>query len=300
MIRTALVGAGGRARLFVLQALDRLGIPEPSEEESDNENAGSPWYSQIYRRFSFKFGRNLPFVILCALLSFLFFVAVMAKMNELEMTLEPAGHHLRGTNSTTSAPQTASSSIKKEKLDTSSSLPFTVLVSILFWVAVLQVCRYIQRAAALRSLNETGAVTRQREAVQILAHLMQAGRGGPGAVALSNRLRMALLDRDFTGEDYEMLQGLDDSPRSRRGASQEQIDQLPLHTVTEREVEEQAQLAGGGSPCSICLGPFEVGEEVRTVPCLHKFHKECIDTWLRDRAVCPVCKYRAVPADSVG
>jgi hypothetical protein len=33
--------------------------------------------------------------------------------------------------------------------------------------------------------------------------------------------------------------------------------------------------------CSICLGEFEAGEEVRRLPCHHTFHGDCVATWLQ-------------------
>lgn len=46
--------------------------------------------------------------------------------------------------------------------------------------------------------------------------------------------------------------------------------------------------------CAVCLCEYEEGEELKILPCLHRFHAECVDTWLRNSATCPVCKYSAV------
>ena len=42
--------------------------------------------------------------------------------------------------------------------------------------------------------------------------------------------------------------------------------------------------------CVICLGEFEVQDNITTLPCVHFFHKECIREWLETRSHCPVCK----------
>lgn len=42
--------------------------------------------------------------------------------------------------------------------------------------------------------------------------------------------------------------------------------------------------------CSICLESFEDGESLRMLPCMHAYHTPCIDTWLQQKASCPVCK----------
>jgi len=42
--------------------------------------------------------------------------------------------------------------------------------------------------------------------------------------------------------------------------------------------------------CPICLQDYEVNEDIKTIPCLHFFHKECIDEWMARSCDCPICK----------
>jgi len=50
-------------------------------------------------------------------------------------------------------------------------------------------------------------------------------------------------------------------------------------------------LPGNQTSCPVCLGTFEKGESLKSLPaCVHFFHEECIDTWLLVGHSCPVCK----------
>ena len=43
--------------------------------------------------------------------------------------------------------------------------------------------------------------------------------------------------------------------------------------------------------CAVCCDEFNTEEEVRVLPCLHFYHRECIDQWLMYHRQCPICKH---------
>jgi len=74
-----------------------------------------------------------------------------------------------------------------------------------------------------------------------------------------------------------------------QGASEELIASLPL----EMYPAEQLLPTEGQCSCAVCLSDFEEGDVLRRLPCGHKFHRPCIDQWLRRNKVCPLCLHDA-------
>ncbi|KAF9273228.1 hypothetical protein BGZ68_001700 [Mortierella alpina] len=63
------------------------------------------------------------------------------------------------------------------------------------------------------------------------------------------------------------------------------------HAVEDTEKELPFANANAQTMCAICLGEYEVGDQVRTLPCYHQYHLACIDPWLLTVAsFCPICK----------
>jgi hypothetical protein len=49
-------------------------------------------------------------------------------------------------------------------------------------------------------------------------------------------------------------------------------------------------LPGDQSKCPVCLSDFAEGETLKSLPCIHFYHKDCIDSWLMVGHTCPMCK----------
>ncbi|CAK9155890.1 unnamed protein product [Ilex paraguariensis] len=110
--------------------------------------------------------------------------------------------------------------------------------------------------------------------VEMRMHILEAME------AVSDMSSFLQAPRDFNENDYEMLLALDEN-NHHIGVSFDQMNGLPQSTVQTDNFDEV---------CAICLETPTIGDTIRHLPCLHKFHKDCIDPWLRRKTSCPVCK----------
>jgi hypothetical protein len=101
-------------------------------------------------------------------------------------------------------------------------------------------------------------------------------------------LQMLLLNTEALAGGYEeRLIEVQDMLSRRRGLADETIQCLPTFRWEPGTLQTDQC---GQNTCMVCLSEFEVGEEVRVLPCGHVFHAPCIDEWLRRCTDCPICK----------
>jgi hypothetical protein len=151
------------------------------------------------------------------------------------------------------------------------------------------------RVAALAGEREFGP--EDYDALAALDEDDGGGGGGGGAPnALGGLRRRGGRGPRVTPADVDMLPTHAHRPRPRRPPAVEGGD---------AGADASGAAAGGGGggggdddapqdSCPICLAPWEAGDCVRTLPCLHRFCAGCVDPWLtshgRGDAACPVCK----------
>ena len=59
------------------------------------------------------------------------------------------------------------------------------------------------------------------------------------------------------------------------------IDNVQSLIITDEQPEDV---------CSICLEEFEYNQELKKLKCNHIFHKECLESWINDKKICPLCR----------
>ncbi|KAJ0979530.1 hypothetical protein J5N97_015004 [Dioscorea zingiberensis] len=184
-------------------------------------------------------------------------------------------------------------------------------------------CQQLQAQAQVHAAAASGLLGHTELRLHMPPSIALATRGRLQGL----RLQLALLDREFDDLDYDTLRALDseNSPEVP-SMSEEEINALPVHkykaqshqgstsgpqgngmsaqqaasssgVLTEKRQDNAKPEGNVKAPedeltCSVCLEQVVLGELVRTLPCLHQFHSNCIDPWLRQQGTCPVCKYK--------
>jgi hypothetical protein len=122
--------------------------------------------------------------------------------------------------------------------------------------------------------------------LNMLVHsYLQEGRGG-GMMAMGGHHHHGHMNPD--NMNYEELLQAFGNGNENMGASESAIRALPCAKIEnpEKELPEEAR------ECLICLEDFQKDETRMTLPCLHGFHKQCAQKWLRTNGSCPICKHK--------
>lgn len=156
----------------------------------------------------------------------------------------------------------------------------------------------IFRTIPIRTRRGPGAVISRHD--RFLERLNQQ-RVANGSRPLNMQTLLVLAsNREFSGLDYDSLLEVEEQNVTiisvRQGATEEEINRCPLRILQYGDdlitTSRSQDTIVDGTSCAICLESYAVDDMVRTLPCFHTYHTKCIDTWLRQKATCAICKHR--------
>ncbi|OLY85285.1 Receptor homology region, transmembrane domain- and RING domain-containing protein 4 [Smittium mucronatum] len=104
-------------------------------------------------------------------------------------------------------------------------------------------------------------------------------------------------EKDEIFLDLESQEAKKDKPHMLKSASKVLTDTLSSakNLVTggggDANTNQEKDDVNYGNECMICFEKINIGDDIRIIPCLHKFHRECLDQWLLERVgSCPNCR----------
>lgn len=69
--------------------------------------------------------------------------------------------------------------------------------------------------------------------------------------------------------------------------SKDDLEKLPCYEY----ITKDSSTSSSPVDCAVCLESFKMGEKCRMLPlCKHSFHAQCVDEWLLQTPICPICR----------
>jgi len=141
--------------------------------------------------------------------------------------------------------------------------------------------------ALTRTLTTQPLVSSRATGAQVLggARTTAAAPQSKGTAPPYATFRKQMLERKAAAAaevDLEMFTDLEEG----------NVDLFHQSSPTKGPPTSAATPSGGDEKeCQICLSGFGPGDQIRVLPCMHTFHKPCVDEWLAlGHNDCPLCK----------
>ena len=110
-----------------------------------------------------------------------------------------------------------------------------------------------------------------------------------GMGSMPQNIQMNFSNNTFQNFDHGYHHGhpgqyADDDEEEKK--SPEEIKQI-INGITSFKFEEDKKNAIN---CAICIEQLKTGNQVKKLDCNHSFHGKCINDWLKQKLICPLCK----------
>ena len=133
-------------------------------------------------------------------------------------------------------------------------------------------------------ITVTSNFSRSQDGSQVASQ--QQGYSQPMIATLPDLIRALMSGEEGHAGAFLQQLGIQ---QPERGFKKEELDQ---NFVTAKfDKSKSGNLAEEYRHCLICLSDFEDDEELRFLECCHRFHSQCIDSWMKSNTTCPVCKH---------
>ncbi|XP_057193638.1 E3 ubiquitin-protein ligase ZSWIM2 isoform X1 [Triplophysa rosa] len=109
--------------------------------------------------------------------------------------------------------------------------------------------------------------------------------------SLTERKRVFVQKRGHSWQAVSEETRMMDKHTMDRSVSAVTCDVVPNHVMKSLpmvRVRKESKLLHPGVQCRICLSRFQTAQNVRSLPCKHKFHTDCIDALIQKSNCCPL------------
>ncbi|CRK96721.1 CLUMA_CG010039, isoform A [Clunio marinus] len=87
---------------------------------------------------------------------------------------------------------------------------------------------------------------------------------------------------------FRYLQTKENEQKMDTNKAKEALKKIPTKTIKTLSKELESDC------CAVCIEAYRLNDVLRSLPCKHDFHKNCIDPWLLEHHTCPLCKARVL------
>ena len=106
-------------------------------------------------------------------------------------------------------------------------------------------------------------------------------------------MRRIMIPMSFTGSGGGNQNELNDLIERMLHYSRENpTDATIVSELPETQIDDIKKLDKDKQNCVICMEDFKNGDKSTNLPCLHMFHTNCIQSWLKTQNTCPICKFK--------